>query len=392
MKNDTINKINPESAKSLDSFFKSFAEQQVNFPMKNVENLILKHSTASITSGFITKLVSKFGFNTFTVVTSVAVLVTGSIILLTSASNKLPLNNVPHNVHSNKQSQQMSNVSVPVTKSLAETVKNPKSGFSKNSNIIAGNLKSHDLVKDFSEDNNTVLIEGIKTINDIKDNRYVSSMSDLAFSDPLPHQSNIMLFPESIESKELNLPIISDDIKTVFNNFAYKNSFWLALANKATGINRSLSFLSGGKAGWTMNRNLTTGLFLYGLNQNVKANMFNKSNQPESGDLSLMYGGLMFEYVLFPERMIHYTAGISLGGGGYTVSKAGIMQPIKPFATFEPGAGIEVVLSRYFRVGLEGQYRIATELSFTDQTEKSNFNNIFSNNFSLTLLLKLGLF
>ncbi|RMG67143.1 MAG: hypothetical protein D6722_13740 [Bacteroidetes bacterium] len=81
---------------------------------------------------------------------------------------------------------------------------------------------------------------------------------------------------------------------------------------------------------------------------------YNLRGTTPDGDVELGYGGVMLGYILAPERPLHLHTSLLLGGGGIhpeTGESRAVM-------VLEPLLEAELNVSRYFRLGIGGGYRL----------------------------------
>ncbi len=112
---------------------------------------------------------------------------------------------------------------------------------------------------------------------------------------------------------------------------------------------------------------------------------------PQRGEMDFAYGGLTLEVITRPSKLVHATYGVLIGGGTVSVWPDNLRprNPTEvgdPFGALEPQLGIELNLSRFARVGLNGGYR------FTFGSEIEGLVNKDLNGASGTLLVRFGAF
>ena len=132
---------------------------------------------------------------------------------------------------------------------------------------------------------------------------------------------------------------------------------------KFSGIDGKFAAFFGGYGGWFVNKQLMIGGGGYGLmGENIKVDEEDKVDTGQSDrDLhyTLGYGGLMVEYTMNSDRLVHYMFNTLIGGGG--VSQA--LDNDRDFASsrffvFEPAANVEVNVTDFFRVGAGASLRL----------------------------------
>ncbi len=112
---------------------------------------------------------------------------------------------------------------------------------------------------------------------------------------------------------------------------------------------------------------------------------------PQRGEMDFGYGGLTLEVITRPSKLVHATFGVMIGGGAVSVwpdnlRPRNMTTTGDPFGAVEPQLGLELNLSRFARIGLNGGYR------FTFGSEIEGLVNKDLNGGSGTLLIRFGKF
>jgi hypothetical protein len=125
-----------------------------------------------------------------------------------------------------------------------------------------------------------------------------------------------------------------------------------------TSVNGEAALVAGGQGGWILNRQFVIGGAGRGL-----VTLPDTDFRGQSAQIQLGYGGLLLEYIGAPAHLVHYGAGVVLGGGIAQI----VDLPFDPqfdgdldqSAVFvaEPGGRLELNVTTYFRLGLGGGYR-----------------------------------
>jgi hypothetical protein len=126
-----------------------------------------------------------------------------------------------------------------------------------------------------------------------------------------------------------------------------------------TSVNGEAAIVAGGQGGWILNRQFVIGGAGRGL-----VTLPDTDFRGQSAQIQLGYGGLLLEYIGAPAQLVHYGAGVVLGGGIAQI----VDLPFDPqfdgdldqSAVFvaEPGGRLELNVTTYFRLGLAGGYRL----------------------------------
>jgi hypothetical protein len=118
----------------------------------------------------------------------------------------------------------------------------------------------------------------------------------------------------------------------------------------------------GGRGGWIAGHRLVLGGGGYGL--------VNRVAPPEGATavtadyrMSFGYGGLWLEYIIMPMSVVHASVGTLVGGGGVSYHRwhghaAGAENQSDTVFVAEPTVALEVNLTRFMRLALEGRYRM----------------------------------
>ncbi|GHE54497.1 STN domain-containing protein [Roseivirga thermotolerans] len=74
------------------------------------------------------------------------------------------------------------------------------------------------------------------------------------------------------------------------------------------------------------------------------------------------YGGLVFEYALFPHKPIHINIPLTIGAGGYeyssrTTNPVANVESAEAFFVFEPGLELEINVTSFMRINIGASYR-----------------------------------
>ena len=152
-----------------------------------------------------------------------------------------------------------------------------------------------------------------------------------------------------------------------------------------TELVKELSLVAGLKAGVILNKNMTFGA-LY--NFTIKDKQLPKLKG--NGSMGMKWGGLLFEYTLWPLQNVHLTLPFSAGMGQLnltdTISVPGQRITGSPSFIFaEPGLALEFNIWKYAKIEVGGGYRYTNNA--TDLIKAYDLSG-----FSFNASLKLGLF
>jgi hypothetical protein len=150
--------------------------------------------------------------------------------------------------------------------------------------------------------------------------------------------------------------------------------------------------MSGGRGGLIINRRLVIGGGGYALaRDNIRTGYtFDNGDTPT---LEFGYGGLEFEYIIRPSRLVHATFYTLIGGGraSYTSEQsqggAVLRQRLdSDLFVVEPALNLELNVTRWFRTGIGGGYR------FVDGSDLPGLNDAALSGGVGTITFKFGSF
>lgn len=157
----------------------------------------------------------------------------------------------------------------------------------------------------------------------------------------------------------------------------------------------------GGKGGWIIDHNLVIGGGGWGMTNRRDAPERLQPRAPSDTRrvINLGYGGGLIEYFIRPEKVVHGTVGLLIGGGGLNLrnrdadcrgdrecmdeNDEGLHDS---FFILEPEAGLEVNVVKFMRVNAGVTYRYVTGIGGI------GFDNDDLRGFSGTLTLRFGQF
>jgi len=197
-----------------------------------------------------------------------------------------------------------------------------------------------------------------------------------------------------------------DDMKTLFTgkNLKFSGGF-INPELKGTIINPGdgkdgYGFLMGGRLGFIFNEKYSIGLGGYGLVTEHTTPYAEESdiNYDHDAKIGFGYGGLIFEYTLFGNKMIHFTIPVLVGGGVASLYKDVVINEEEwtwddftnyessGFFVVEPGVNLEVNVTKFMRFDLGASYRLVqfTEMDYLTNEDLSNL--------SVNASLKFGIF
>lgn len=158
------------------------------------------------------------------------------------------------------------------------------------------------------------------------------------------------------------------EIKTIFSKGAKIRGFG-AFDMKFSPVNDYNSLLIGGHGGIILNNNFMFGGGGYGMST---TNKFDGIDPAQELYLYGGYGGIIIGYSLSPREIIHVNFLTLIGGGGFEVSDTKDLREIRDqnqlildhriehssAFVVEPGVEVEINVTKFFRLGMGGSYRI----------------------------------
>jgi hypothetical protein len=131
---------------------------------------------------------------------------------------------------------------------------------------------------------------------------------------------------------------------------------------KLTTMTGDAAILMGGQGGWIINHGFVIGGAGYGLTTTHDAPA-TLSRPNTRSSLQFGYGGLRLSYIVRPHDVVHFTMGLLVGAGGYSIlsrndaADSHMMHDGRAFFVTEPQGEIETNVLRYLRVGFGFSYR-----------------------------------
>lgn len=190
----------------------------------------------------------------------------------------------------------------------------------------------------------------------------------------------------------------SGEYKTLFSKGSKVRGFG-ALDIKYSEINGNDNMLVGAKGGVIINSHLILGIGGYGLSS---INKFDGIDPAQDLYLYGGYGGLLVGYTIAPKEVIHLSFPILIAVGGFEVSDRNYFNEIRnqgqieldhriehsTALVIEPGLEMEINVTKFFRIGLGGSYRVVRGVTL----DKNNITDDDLSNWSTHATLKFGKF
>ena len=159
---------------------------------------------------------------------------------------------------------------------------------------------------------------------------------------------------------------------------------------KFSQVNGVNSILLGGRGGWIINHSYIIGGGGYGLVNDIKVPGVYDEHGTQA-NLEFGYGGLELEYIGRPNKLVHYSMYVLLGGGGisntiwdddskdydnryhnnYNIEDDAIW-------VIEPALNVTLNVTSFFRISAGAGYRYVTGASLTGTTNSDLSNTSFN--------------
>jgi len=157
--------------------------------------------------------------------------------------------------------------------------------------------------------------------------------------------------------------------QTVFNRGGLDfTGAWGGTQLALTSFGSEYGVMQGGYGGIEFNKNFFVGWGGY------STFSYDGIDQISNDNYEMRYNGLMLGYGLKSYKMLHPRATVLLGGGRKEEAGLGADNVF----VAQPGLGVEINVFRWFRVGLEGGYRIVMndDLATVDNTFSNGYGSV----------------
>lgn len=133
------------------------------------------------------------------------------------------------------------------------------------------------------------------------------------------------------------------------------------LSLRTSSIGGDFALLFGGYGGWFLNKKWMFGGGGYGMITQLDVPSAAAVGGRSDLHYDMGYGGFITEYILHSDRMLHLTAHMLIGGGGISQDLEGepdFESTGSNFFVAEPGAGVELNITDFFRLNGGLTYRL----------------------------------
>ena len=159
-------------------------------------------------------------------------------------------------------------------------------------------------------------------------------------------------------------------------------------ALKVTQLNDESVVFFGGRGGVTLNRTFVIGAGFYRLLGDIEAPEAAQINPNVTTDLDLEYVGLDLEYIVAPQRTLHFSIQTLIGSGRAQYWEGDDRVRVEDgIWIFEPGFNVMLRVTTFFQIGLGASYRFVSGVDRLDGLESQDLNDASAN-----LVFKFGKF
>lgn len=165
---------------------------------------------------------------------------------------------------------------------------------------------------------------------------------------------------------------------------------------KFSQIDKEFAVFVGGYGGWLINHTFMIGGGGFGLANQIRGSQAAQVYYGTGNNLRLQfgYGGLMLEYIGEHNRLVHYYISTLVGAGGVNYDYIDnlyspyhdIFDRASACFVFEPSAGAELNVTRFFRLNAGAGYR------FVSGSHLVGISDAQLSDFSINLTFKFGKF
>ena len=183
----------------------------------------------------------------------------------------------------------------------------------------------------------------------------------------------------------------NDEIQTLLGNDLKYGGYGSYDMHFST-IDGKAGLLLGGKGGMILNHKLVLGGGGYGLANRTRLTLTDDQGNDSVGRLNFGYGGVLLEYIIFPENAVHVSIPVLIGSGSakiYNFQYDFTSDPLIESSTFlllEPEINVELNLLTFMRFSLGASYRLVSG-TFLENISDSGLSGL-----SVNASVKFGYF
>ena len=182
----------------------------------------------------------------------------------------------------------------------------------------------------------------------------------------------------------------SEEYKTIFNKDRISHGGYGGLSLIYSQIDGGNTIITGVRGGWIIDHKVSIGFAGYGFINDLH---FNNINNDATSDIAGGYGGLLIEYIFFPNSPIHISIPLLMGAGAITHADNWNIDiwdrysdEADAYFVIEPGIELEFNLIKFMRMSAGVYYRHTSNILLSD-TDKHALNGL-----STGITLKFGKF
>jgi len=146
------------------------------------------------------------------------------------------------------------------------------------------------------------------------------------------------------------------------------------------------ALITGGKGGWIINKRIALGAGYYVLTTDVNSH-FTDDQSDQNLFVDINYGGLEFEYLVFPGNKFNLSFNILLGSGGLNFYLKNVTRKFstRNLLVWEPQLNFEIELYEWLHTDLGLSYRLISAYKELYDISKNDLQGI-----NILLIFKFG--
>lgn len=169
----------------------------------------------------------------------------------------------------------------------------------------------------------------------------------------------------------------NEEIRTLFGN-DLKFGGYGSYDMKFTSFKNHQGLLLGGKGGWILNHQLVIGGGGWGLSTPVRFTLSDGLGNDSSARLNFGYGGVLFEYIIFPTSPVHIAIPLLIGSGSsklyyrdHNLFFNDALIESSTFFVIDTGIDFQMNLLKFMRLSVGLGYRYVSGTFLANLDDKS---------------------
>lgn len=156
-------------------------------------------------------------------------------------------------------------------------------------------------------------------------------------------------------------------VTDAYANDRYRDGGYYEAVLKIGPVNGKAGLFFGAKGAWLINHSISLGGGKYWLSE-IKTDKISSNGKTLYLDMS--YGGFEFGYVYKYKKRVHWTFHTMFGGGQIRLSEHNPTYEIESdgYYVIEPGVSMDVIVTRWFHIGLGFSYFFALGVDLEEFT------------------------